>query len=57
MNSTEYIELALRTENKNHSDVASRLIENKDEVFAALNNAILAAQQLDWIVKKEGFLR
>ena len=55
MNSKEYIELALRTENKNHSDVADRLLENRDEVFAALNNAIIAAQQLDWVVKKKVF--
>ena len=55
MDSKEYIQLALRTENKNHSDVADRLLENRDEVFAALNNAIIAAQQLDWVVKKKVF--
>lgn len=51
----DYIELANRTENTDYEAISKRLLENNDEMIIALNNAILAIQNLDHIIKKKGF--
>lgn len=50
-----YQKFAVRTENQDFEGIACRLIENKEQVTRALNKAILAAQELDAIVKKTCF--
>ena len=52
---SDYIKKAVATENKNYEEIAERLIENKEELFLALNQAVLAIQNLDHIVKKKCF--
>ncbi len=50
-----YENLAIRTENIDFAGIAERLQANLDKVLPALNTAILALQQLDYVVKKEVF--
>ena len=52
---TEYIHGALQTENDDIEGIGERLIANQDRVLPALNKAILAMQELDYVVKKECF--
>ena len=49
----EYIKRAVATENKDYEGIGNRLESGMDEVFPALNKAILALQELDHIVKKK----
>lgn len=51
----DYINKAVQTENKEFSEISERLENNKEEVFLALNQAILALQNLDHTVKKKAF--
>ena len=50
-----YVELAIKTENQEFDKISERIKNNKDEVFQALNQAILAIQNLDHIIKKKSF--
>lgn len=50
-----YIKIALGTENKEFSSIADRIIDNPHEVLSTLNQAILALQKLDEVVKKNTF--
>jgi len=51
----DYVKRATNTENKDYEGIGNRLVENKEELFLALNQAILAIQNLDHIVKKKNF--
>ncbi|MFW7379003.1 MAG: MazG nucleotide pyrophosphohydrolase domain-containing protein [Oligoflexus sp.] len=51
----DYEKLAIRTENTDYAGIANRLEKHADKIMPALNQAILALQQLDYVVKKECF--
>lgn len=51
----KYTELATRTENQDFDGIGQRLVDNKDAVVQALNKAIVAARELDAVVKKTCF--
>lgn len=55
MKNKTQIERAVQTENQSFDEISERLIEHKDEVFLALNQAILAIQNIDNVVKKKVF--
>lgn len=51
----DYVAGALKTENDDFDGIGERLIAKQDRVLPALNKAILALQELDYVVKKECF--
>ncbi len=53
-NSKDYINLAIKTENKDTAAIAERLIKDP-EVLKVLNETILICQKLDAVVKKKAF--